>query len=345
MTQDLRIIDFDKYMGGLSSGLEECGGFVTTEAVNIDSNNAIPFFASHKQQPNIIECSQGSDADIAIFNPFLGSSYYSPKWDSDFDLTKLNDIFSWILKFEPRCAIICISFGSEKYLQSDKLIPAIDGWAAYDLVFEKLSSTYNCCKINASALQYGLSQDFDKVFYIAVHHREDPSNIVLPKPKILNPYDYHTIEYAIGDLNKLQYDDTFTNDFIAYCKKKEVPLSFHKPDYRHMHDIVNIDEGSKKDTGRTFRHKPIYRNIRPKYNKYSPNLRQDFYYISSNGPSIHPKLNRTLTIREGARLYGFPDHFTWSKQTKKKDIGVMLKKGVSPIFGHILSPTIKSILL
>lgn len=345
MSKLLTIVDFDEYMGGISSGLEESDGFVTVDAVNINQDNAIPFFASHKQQPNIVTPDNTNNNDIAIFNPFFGSSYYSTKWDTNFDSNKLNDILSWILKFEPRCAIVCTSIGSEKYLTSDKLVSSLDGWAAYDLIFSKLDNKYNCCKLNILGYQYGLSQKIGKVFYLAVHKDEDTSNIRFPTPQIFNPFDYHSIEYAIGDLNKLGYDQTFTNDFIAYCKKKDPQLSFHEPVFNHMDDIAKIDEGSALETGRVFRHKPILHWIRPYYNKCSPPLGQDFYYVSSHGPSIHPTLNRTFTLREGARLFGFPDHFTWSSQIKKRTIGNMLSKGVSPIFGHILSDTIKSVLL
>ncbi|MDR2411741.1 MAG: DNA cytosine methyltransferase [Candidatus Peribacteria bacterium] len=58
---------------------------------------------------------------------------------------------------------------------------------------------------------------------------------------------------------------------------------------------------------------------------------------------IHPKQNRALTTREGARIQSFPDSFIFigSRQQKNKQIG----NAVPPLFAMKLAEEISKLLL
>ena len=66
--------------------------------------------------------------------------------------------------------------------------------------------------------------------------------------------------------------------------------------------------------------------------------------VTSTGPCIHPYYDRPITIREGARLFGLSDEFTWNPKMSKKNVALMIYESFTPLVSNIIAQKLYKIM-
>ena len=118
--------------------------------------------------------------------------------------------------------------------------------------------------------------------------------------------------------------------------------SWHSPDFRKQHICEQIKQGSSASKTKSLSLTSGY--IRLFADKTAPLLSNDFYKCSDKKASIHPIENRPFTIREGARLNGLTDDFTWDSNLSKKTVAQLIYNSVSPILGYHIGKSLEALL-
>jgi len=157
------------------------------------------------------------------------------------------------------------------------------------------------------APDYGIPQRRTRLFFICVR-KDIHQKLGFPiEPKVeFNKTNYHSIQWAIGDLEKITDDSVPNQDqFFGASRAKK--------------GNGQGDESNKKD-------EPAY-TIRA-----NPKSRVQFHY----------SLSRRLTVRECARIQTFPDDFifTHAKTTSVSQIG----NAVPPVLAHKVAKSIANYL-
>lgn len=155
------------------------------------------------------------------------------------------------------------------------------------------------------APDYGIPQRRTRLFFICVRDDIHEKHGFPSQPiAAYSAGNYHSIEWAIGDLEDVTDDSVPNQDqFFGASKAKN--------------GNGQGDESNKKDL-------PAY-TIRA-----NPKSRVQFHYS--------PSLNRRLTVRECARIQTFPDDFKFShaKTASISQIG----NAVPPVLAHIVATSI-----
>jgi DNA (cytosine-5)-methyltransferase 1 len=99
----------------------------------------------------------------------------------------------------------------------------------------------------------------------------------------------------------------------------------------------------KKDIPLEFRPKSGFPNSygRLIWNKPSTTMTRNLGTPSS-ARCIHPKCDRALTTREGARIQSFPDEFVFDGSRAKKNL--QIGNAVPPLLAKVIAKQIKSVL-
>lgn len=160
-----------------------------------------------------------------------------------------------------------------------------------------------------NAADYGAPQQRKRFILIGTK-----TDYIFPWPKAkfyLNPEDwqlsYRTVGQAISDISHPESYDKYKN---------HVPPN-HSKIVRERFSF--IEEGKKMEIEKL----PAYLRIGSKTGKPISNFSHVFKRLDRNKPSgtivpghnafpIHPTLNRTLTVREAARLQTFPDRYVFT---------------------------------
>ena len=187
-------------------------------------------------------------------------------------------------------------------------------------------------------------QVLDAVDYGVPQHRE---RVILVGFKGTNPFEYPaathgeglkpyvTLKDAIGDLPVLKsgqqkdyYDKDADNEFLQFVRSSGCDLTEHVAPKNGEH-LIRIMEAlkdgeSKDDLPEDIRPKSGYGNTYAKlwWEKPSTTITRNFACPSSSR-CIHPRDSRAMSIREGARLQGFPDNYLFygSDGMKRLEIG------------------------
>ena len=183
------------------------------------------------------------------------------------------------------------------------------------------------------AADYGVPQHRERV--ILVGFRGD-NPFEYPWPTHGNKKKpYVTLRDAIGDLPVLksgesseQYLHDADNEFLTFVRAGHCSLKEHEAPKNGKH-LVRImqalkDGQSKKDLPPAIRPKSGYGNTYAKlwWDRPSTTITRNFACPSSSR-CIHPRDSRAMSIREGARLQGFPDDYIFygSDRMKRLEIG------------------------
>lgn len=173
---------------------------------------------------------------------------------------------------------------------------------------EKLG--YDVSVRTLSATDYGTAQRRKRMILIA-------NNVGIvnyhPLP-IYNPWEYKTVRDAISDLEYMPENKEFSQIYTLHNKEKIMKIGEMK-EGEHYSSTYN---GTLR---RLF------------YDRPSPTVT-----YSNGNPDIHPKCNRVLTLREMARLQGFPDSFMF--YGNKQEQGKMISNAVPPQFGWAVGSAI-----
>lgn len=211
-----------------------------------------------------------------------------------------------------------------------------------------------------NAAQFGVPQYRERLFIIGVKEGYLKSEFVsLPDPIFTRDNEYYTIHEAIGDienivpdieinqapkakntvnllspLQKYLNDVDYINNHIM-TNNKEVALKRFKrlKQGENFHDLDDDFKTTYSDPSRT--QNTIYQRLR--YHAPSGtvlNVRKSMW--------IHPIMDRSISIREAARIQSFPDSFTFkgTKDSQYQQIG----NAVPPLLGRAVAEKLLELL-
>ena len=228
---------------------------------------------------------------------------------------------------------------------------------AYDALISELSDLgYESDSAILEASDFGLPQKRKRT--IVVGWRKGRSPVCLPSPthssckNLSRLKDKLTLMDAISDLPELSANDSSDryqlppqNSYQEEMRKgvrKEGLTEHNSSNYgAKMLEILSLipDGGSVNDLPERLRPKKCFANSYARLlpNQPAPTITRNFGTPSS-ARCVHPHQNRALSTREGARLQGFPDGYTFygSKTSKNVQIG----NAVPPVFGRVIAESI-----
>ncbi len=330
------VIDLFAGVGGLSYGFSKLPEFNIIAANEIEKDIAIAYTLNH---PNVkmINCDikdltnekleealDGQKVDIVVGGPPCQSYSTVGKRQMD-DRANLFMQYKRVLQIlQPRAFVFENVIG----------ILSMDHGRLFQRVqaeFEDIGYTLKHQVLDAA--DYGVPQ-----------HRE---RVIMVGFKGTNPFEYPTpthgegrkpyvtLKDAIGDLPALKsgqqldyYDRDADNEFLRFVRSSGCPLTEHSAPKNGAH-LIKIMEAlkdgqSKNDLPEDIRPKSGYGNTYAKlwWEKPSTTITRNFACPSSSR-CIHPRDSRAMSIREGARLQGFPDDYLFygSDGMKRLEIG------------------------
>lgn len=139
------------------------------------------------------------------------------------------------------------------------------------------------------------------------------------------------------------------NAFQAWAREKGAPLTDHvsvghKPYFIEMMSYIPpgksaMDPEIRELMPERLRPKSGYPNsyARIRGDQPAPTITRNFTTPSSAN-CIHPRLNRALSLREGARCQSFPDHFVFAGTTDEKRL--QIGNAVPPLLGRALGDSL-----
>ena len=201
----------------------------------------------------------------------------------------------------------------------------------------ELGYVVQVAKLNAA--DFGVPQERIRVFMVGEHSPVDAASFSFPEPEF-EPDDYRTVRSAIGDLPSPPEDGSPHPDFPLHFREARLsPINLER--FRH------IPEGGGRDdlpvhlqlpchvNNPSHRHKDVYGRMA--WDKPAPTLTARFDSFS-RGRFGHPVENRTVTLREGARLQTFPDgfHFFGNREEIARQIGNAVPCALARVLGERL---------
>lgn len=211
--------------------------------------------------------------------------------------------------------------------------------------------------------EYGVPQKRDRVIILGLNKAvfgDDANELVkkfysciLPKYKTIKPL---TVRDAIGDLPPLYPIDNGGKQSHSFSNP---PVPNHEPRYHSKRDVEifgllanDIESGKRRYTS-TASLKELYFEKTGKQSEF-----HKYHVLEWNSPStlipahlwkdglrhIHPdpKQARTITVREAARLQGFPDDFVFTGS--RSDNYKMIGNAVPPLFSKVLALALKEMI-
>lgn len=163
--------------------------------------------------------------------------------------------------------------------------------------FKKAGYNLNLFLINAS--DYGVPQDRKRVFYIGFRKDIDVK-FEMPKPTTLSQQDKITLKEAIGDLNKTAISALFGNYHNPKAiNNNEYFVGAYSSIFMSRNRVRQWNE-----QGFTVQASGRQCQLHPQAPKMQFVSKNKFEFVKGK-----EKLYRRMTVREVARLQGFPDSF------------------------------------
>lgn len=289
----------------------------------------------------------------------IGRVLNKEKKESDSRIYLYEYYVKFLIKYQPRFFIFENVKGllSFKDLQNDLLFPKIINTfkkAGYEIEFKIL---------NAS--EYGVSQKRERLFLVGIkqdQHVKTSFFSLLTTKKESPP----TLYELFNDLPKIQNgeeNNIYTSNRISdYSKKyirkyQDIPLTYHKARINNQNDLqIYKLVATEKKNGVNIHYTDLPAHLQTHSNKKS--FLDRFKALDGNSVShtvvahiskdghyyIHPDFNqnRSITVREAARIQSFPDDFYFesSRTSAFKQIG----NAVPPVLSEKLAETISEII-
>ena len=290
----INIIDYDHSVG-LAHGLEDGKNFIIKGNIALNDINHMAYNFNTLLDHEIGNINY-DDMDMFVACPDFGDKI-GRRGASNFTLDDLNICLGIISLKKPDYILISVSQSAITYLQiENRVTETYEGIPTNDLVIGKLKEMgYTSQFFIIDPVSYRLPQHKVAGFYFAAKNNLFENPIKLPK----KTYD----EKESSTWNWLKGLDGLT-------------MNFHDPDWSKKDICEKIKPGSNAKKTKEVSVTSGYMRLRP--DKPAPNLGIEFYKVSASTPSIHPVYDRPLTLREGARLSGLLDQYTWNPKTKKK---------------------------
>ncbi len=331
------IIDLFAGVGGLSYGFSKLSQFNIIAANEIEKDISIAYKLNHPDvkmlncdinclnEEILEEILDGEKVDIVVGGPPCQSYSTLGKRQMD-DRANLFKQYKRVLKilqpkafvFENVVGILSMDKGNLfKQIQSE---------------FEDLG--YSLQYQVLDAVNYGVPQHRERVILVGF---KGDNNFVYPQPthgEGLKPFV--TLKDALGDLPELKsgekksnYASEATNEFLKFVRKNSADIVEEHSAPKNGEHLIRIMEAlrdgqSKNDLPEDIRPKSGYGNTYAKlwWEKPSTTITRNFACPSSSR-CIHPRDSRAMSIREGARLQGFPDDYKFygADGMKRLEIG------------------------
>ena len=324
----INVIDFDHGCGGLTAGFERYGEFITIDNVYLNNNNQKCYNETHLNpfwtELHVSEDDYDDlDIRLACFSPQIGGKL-ARRGSKNFDSFEIKKQLKWIKNYAPEVVVFSLTPDAIPHLhlppksniERDKVVTS-DNWPLFDRIVQFLhqNAYKNIIQFTLNYLDYNIPQDKRVSFYIAW---DNNNSFNLYKPSF-------TTKKKV-------------NDVLTSIDSNDI---WHKPNFRFYNNCSKINPGSRASKSSTEVNKGYIRLVG---DRVSPNLSNYFYRVSDEKPSIHPTEHRPLTIREGARLNGLDDTFTWDSNISKKDIGNMIYNSLSPRVSYYLAKSVFELL-
>lgn len=320
MEQSPIAIDLCCGAGGLSLGFEQAG-FTVVAAVDNDPINVRTHIENFPdchtllgsldeftgQSLREVACLGGEEIDVVIGGPpCQGFSLIGKRDLHDARNQVLFDFVRLALDLEPKFIVI------------ENVIGLIRGQAAkfaHEVIELLESSGYSCPRYwSLNARDHGVPQNRPRVFFVAARNGFNVPSEPYPAPGYAAP----TVWDAISDLEVLGEARIGSSGLFRgtlgepseYSKplrsEQMLPITAcHKP--RHSQAVKNRFKRTKEGS-----HEPISRFFRLSARGQANTLRAGTTAEKGSfmaARPIHPTQERCITVREAARLHGYPDTF------------------------------------
>ena len=335
ITKKYNVVDLFSGVGGFTLGFNQTQRFNTVFANDIDrdmcrayklnfpevliSENAI-------ESVDFSEIAKKQNVNVVIGGPPCQAySTSGNRLKNDSRVTLFKEYFRSIKYFDPDIFVYenvkgIFSFNNGKLISEIKEL------------FSSINYKVSVQILNAA--DYGIPQIRERVFIFGT---KKGINLSLPKKtrSKMSKNKYLTLKDALSDLPAIQ-NNSFANFYLSKPKngyqrimRKKAPekLMDHNSS-KHGEELTNAikflpEGGLKTDIPEEFRPKSGYPNSygRLWWKKPSTTITRNFGTPSS-ARCIHPKVNRALTTREGARLQSFPDYFQFYGSRAKKNLQI-----------------------
>lgn len=353
----MKIFEYKPNLGGISLGLERFSSNEVVEVANLSKIAAFSYNNTHKQWffPNfstIDDYKLEKKCDLAILNPFMGEKI-SGRGKFNFTEADLRASLGFLEREMPEFALINVDSNAIPLLNhADSYVRDGFDQLSKDIVVDRLQNMgYRAHLVAIDEADYGVPMHKHIAMYIAT-----PNDFELKFPKaFFSRYGrgkyrrYRTIADAIGDLGHIgewvPYLTDAQNVYQRYIRRgmERVTWNFmrRKLSEGQKDAIKEIRQGSNANKTKTIRQNSGYN--RPKWDRICPSLYDDFYTISSRGPSLHPQKNRPFTIREGMRIAGLPDNISFELSVSNRDAAKVVVNSISPIIGEAVAIALRAI--
>jgi DNA (cytosine-5)-methyltransferase 1 len=335
MKNKINVIELFAGVGGLSYGFSKNPSFEIIAANEIDKDIATAYSMNHPKtkmlNKDICDITIDDFMDISInkIDLIIGgppcqsySTLGKRKMDERANLFKQYKRLLHIL--EPQAFIFENVVG----------ILSMDKGRLFERIQEEFKELgYKLQYQVLNAVEFGVPQVRERVILVGIKNNTKHYNFPRPthgEGKI----PFVTLEDALSDLPILKSGESSSeyvklpdNDFLKFVRTTSI-LSEHKAPKNGAHLIKIMetlqDGQSKNDLPEEIRPKSGYGNTYAKlwWKRPSTTITRNFACPSSSR-CVHPRDSRAMSIREGARLQSFPDHYIFygSASTKRLEIG------------------------
>lgn len=189
-----------------------------------------------------------------------------------------------------------------------------------------------------NAVDFGVPQMRRRVFYCGWREEDlPPFEFPEPHPESVR----QTVWTSIGDLPEPPADHTPHSKDSLHRRTKLSPLNVERlrliPPGGGMKDLppeMRVD--CHKDGPSRIGHRYVYGRLDPEQPSSTITARFDSF---TRGKFGHPYQDRSISLREGARLQTFPDCFRFTGG--QEDIAALIGNAVPPLLGEVLGSAIR----
>jgi DNA (cytosine-5)-methyltransferase 1 len=181
-----------------------------------------------------------------------------------------------------------------------------------------------------TASDFGWPQSRSRHFMIASRTKQ-PIDIDVIKSSLSQPT--RDLRWLLGDIEDLPKSSNLLIDSIPNTTEvnaRRINWLFDNDAY----ELINSERPVCHQDGHTY--PSVYGRLR--YDKISPTITTGFQ-SPGRGRYIHPTKRRVLTIREAARIQGFPDDFNYvakeGKPAKRGNLHKWIGDAVPSILGYV----------
>lgn len=319
----MNVVDLFCGAGGLSQGFKEAG-FDILLANDFDENSSKTYKSNHKEVEFLKEdihklnletilnfCSvKKEEVDIVVGGPpCQGFSIAGNRNEDD----RRNELFKEFTR-------LVESLKPNLFLMEN--VPGLlsmdtpDGEPVVDVIAKSFDNIgYNSMYKTLNSADFFTPQKRKRVFFIG---SKKEVNLSLPSYSLYSDGIYLTVADAISDLPSLEagessdsYKSEYKNWYQRYLRRNEPEKLKNHSAVNHKNRIVerysHIPQGGDmSDAPKKLQPNKYYSSRNRRLEEGKPS-----YTVTSHvlDELIHPWDNRGITVREAARLQGFPDHY------------------------------------